>query len=121
MRLVQSVIQDGYRRSLTEICNMFEKEGLKISNKLIKQYLADEFGESIPFCDSHRKNQPQLVFSLKLNIKFIANIPKSQDTTKDAAIKIRQALLNTNFELGDKFCDSEELENSWYNKNIPNK
>ena len=89
---------------------MCEKEGLKISNKLIKQYLADELGESIPFRDSHRKNQPQVAFSLKLDIKFIANILQSQDAMKDAAIKIRQALLNTNFELGDNFVTQRNLK-----------
>ena len=95
---------------MIEIRNMCEKEGLKISNKLIKQYLADELGESIPFRDSHRKNQPQFAFSLKLDIKFIANILQSQDAMKDAAIKIRQALLNTNFELGDNFVIQRNLK-----------
>ena len=38
---------------------------------------------------------------------------------KDATVKIRQALLNMSFNLGDKFCDSEELKNSWHNTNIP--
>ena len=40
---------------------------------------------------------------------------------KDAAIKISQALLNMNFNLEHKFCDSEELENSWHNTNKPDK
>ena len=38
---------------------------------------------------------------------------------KDAAIKIHQALLNMNFNLGNKFCDSEKFENSWHNTNVP--
>ena len=95
------------------------EEGLEISNKLIKQYLTDELGGSIQFCDSHRTNQSQYVFSSKLDVKDIVNILRSQDTMKGAAIKIRQALLNINFNLGDKFCDSKELENSWHNTNIP--
>ena len=33
---------------------MCEEEGFEVSNKLIKQYLADELGESVQFCDSHR-------------------------------------------------------------------
>ena len=27
--------------------------------------------------------------------------------------------MNMNFNLAEKFCDSEELENSWHNTNIP--
>ena len=100
---------------------MCEEEGLEISNKQIRQYLADELGKSIQFCDSHRKNQSQFVFSSKLDIKDIVNILRSQDTMKDAAIKISQALLNMNFNLEHKFCDSEELENSWHNTNKPDK
>ena len=104
---------------MSEIRNMCEEEGLEISNKLIKQYLADELGESIQFCDSHHKNQSQFVFSSKLDVKEIVNILRSQDIMKDAAIKIHQTLQNMSFNLGDKFCDSKELENLWHNTNIP--
>ena len=38
---------------------------------------------------------------------------------KDAAIKIRQTMLNINFNLGGRSCDSEELANLWHNTNIP--
>ena len=72
---------------------MYEEEDFEISNKLIKEYLADELGESIQFFNSHPKNQSQFVFSSNLDMKDIANILRSQDTMKDAAIKIRQALL----------------------------
>ena len=84
---------------------------------MVKQYLADELEESIQFCDSHRKNQSQFVFSSKLDIKDIVKILRSQDTMKDAAIKIRQAFLNMNFNLGDKFCHSEKLQNPCRNTN----
>ena len=96
---------------MSEIWNIYDEEGLEISNKLIKQYLTDKLGESIQFCDTHRKNQSQFVFSSKLDIKDIVNILQSQDTMKDAAIKTHQALLNMNFNLY-KFCDSEDLKNS---------
>ena len=96
---------------------MYDEEGLEISNKLIKQYLTDKLGESIQFCDTHRKNQSQFVFSSKLDIKDIVNILQSQDTMKDAAVKTHQALLNMNFNL-NKFCDSEDLKNSWHNTNV---
>ena len=43
--LVQSINQDGYGFSLSEIRYMCEEESLELSNKLIKQYLADELGE----------------------------------------------------------------------------
>ena len=75
------------------------------------QYLSSKLGESIQFSDCHGKNQSQFVFSSKLDIKDIVNILRSQDTTKDTAIKTRQALLNMNFNLVDKFCDSKKLEN----------
>ena len=104
---------------MSEILNMYEEEGLEISNKLIKQYLPDELGESVQFCDSHHKNQSQFFFSSKLDIKEIVNILQSQDIMKDASIKICQALLNMSFNLWDKFCHSEELENPWHNTNIP--
>ena len=76
---------------------MCEKESLEISNKLIKQYLADGLGEPIQFCDTHQKKQSQFVFSSKLNIKGIVRILRSQDTIKDATIIIHQALININF------------------------
>ena len=91
---------------MSEIRNICgEEQGLEISNKLINQYLAEELGESIQLSDSYRKNQSQFVFSSKHDTKDIVNILQSQDTIKDAAIKICQALLNMNFNLVDKFCD----------------
>lgn len=53
---------------------MCDGEDLEISNKLIKQYLPDELGESIQVCGSHRKNQSEFVVWSKLDIKDIANI-----------------------------------------------
>lgn len=40
---------------------MCDGEDLEISNKLIKQYLPDELGETIQVCGSHRKNQSEFV------------------------------------------------------------
>ena len=49
----------------------------------------------------------------------IVNILRSIDTITSAAKLIRESLKNIDFGLQDKFCNSEELKQSWQNTKIP--
>ena len=44
---------------------------------------------------------------------------RSTDITLAAALKLRKALLNQDFQLNNEFCDSYELVHAWRNANIP--
>ena len=81
--------------------------------------MQDTFGENIQFCSSERKNQSFFVFSSKISIKDILNKLRSLDTTKVVATKLQESLLSVDFNLNNKFCDVEELRESWQTTKMP--
>ena len=116
---ITAVVEKGHGISLSEIRTLCADDGFEISNKYIKMYLIDEFGDTIQFLESHRKNESQFVFSANINVNDVVNILHSQDTITDAATKVRKSFFNLDFGLDNKLCDSEELQQSWYKTNIP--
>ena len=49
----------------------------------------------------------------------IADKVRSIDIIKEAATKIRNSLLDINFNLGDRFSDVSDLQDSWNNMTVP--
>ena len=49
----------------------------------------------------------------------MAETIRSTDPIQQCAELIRQSLLDTDFELNDRFCDANYLKTSWNNVNIP--
>ena len=44
---------------------------------------------------------------------------RALDTTKAVATKLRESLLSVDFNLNNKFCDAEELRESWQTTKMP--
>ena len=94
-------------------------DGFEISNKEIKSFLTENLPGKIQFCESHRKNESQFVISSKVHVSDFVNILRSLDVTETAAGKMRKCIQNLDFNLDEKFCDTKELEESWYRTHIP--
>ena len=75
----------------------------------------EHFCDSIKFCPSSRKKQSLLLFSSSVTPDDMAANIRSIDIIKDAALILRDELMNTKFDLGDKFCDAQDLIDSWIN------
>ena len=86
---------------------------INIKNNEVKNFLEEFFGDSIQFCESDRQNQSTMVYSSSLDITDVINTLRSLDGVKSAAQIIRDKLLNIDFGLQDKFCDTEELKLAW--------
>ncbi len=56
---------------------------------------------------------------LNVSVEEVVDIVRSIDPVKDAAKLIRKALLDSDFGLEDRFCDSHDLQYSWNNMKIP--
>ena len=56
---------------------------------------------------------------LNVNPADMADVIRSSSPITQCASTIRNALLDFNFDLEDKFCDSVDLQDSWNNMNIP--
>ena len=84
-----------------------------MKNNELKNFLKEESSDEIQFCESDKKNQLSLFFSSSIKMTDIVNILCSIDTITSAAKLIRESLKNIDFGLQDKFCDSEELKQSY--------
>ena len=77
------------------------------------------YQDTITLCESKRKNEPMLVFSSQLSRDQLAAKIRFHDAVKDAGDIIRQAMMNVNFSLQDKFCDATKLRLSWEKSKMP--
>ena len=117
---IKRVINHGNGISLSEIRELIQdNENITIHNKQIISALSEELGKSIQFCTPDRKNQSLFVYSSSVSTADIINTIRSLDTIKSAAKSIRTALKQVDFKLQDRFCDAEELKQSWLNTKIP--
>ena len=118
--IIGSSIQKGRGLSLSDIRDMINNENkLNFRNSEIKTFLVEAFGEEIKFCDPERKNQSQFVFSSSVKVEDVINFLRNLDVARTAGTEIRKVLLETDFELDDKFCDAQELQKSWTQMVIP--
>ena len=83
------------------------KENVSLKNLQIKRYLEELMGDSIQFCKSDIKNQSTMVCSSSLSVVDVMNTLRSLNSIKTAVQVIRRKLLDIDFGLQDKFCDSE--------------
>ena len=97
------------------------KESIFITNSELKTYFTEAFGWEIQFAPSEWKNESHMVISSSLSIEDVIKRLKSVSSTKVAAKKIREAFLAMDFNLQDKFCDAQDLKDSWGQFCVPDK
>lgn len=90
-----------------------------ITNKEVKLLLISTFGENISFSYPSLKNRSLMCFSKSCTSEDMAETIRSIDPIKVCADRIRKALLEIDFDLEDRFCDSKDLEMAWKNVSIP--
>ena len=110
----------GYELSYVRDC-MNKELGLdsKVTNKEIKILLVNHFGDKITFSRSNQATKSLMFFSKSVPIENIAETVRTSDPISQSADMIRQCLLDMNFDLQDRFCDSKDLEIAWENMVIP--
>ena len=72
----------------------------------------EHFCDNIKFCPPSRKKKSLLLFSSSLTPDDMAAKIRSIGIIKNAALMLRDELMNTKFDLDDKFCDAQD---SWIN------
>ena len=120
INFIRDVIESGSGISLNDIRDMInDKETIFITNSEVKTYLTETFESEIQFAPSERKKESHMVFSSSTSTDDVMKRLRSIDSTKLAAKKIRDVFLAMDFNLQDKFCDIENLRNSWEQFCIP--
>jgi len=67
------------------------------------------YGESVTIVSNSRVNEPDIFFSSDLDATDLAIKLKNQNIMREAGIKLREALMDVDFGLQDKFCDTGGL------------
>lgn len=120
VQFLENIIDQGRGITLTEVRDLIkEKEGVETFTNEIKLFMEETFGERIQFCISERKNQSTVVCSSSITVNDAVNLLRNMNIVKEAASQLRKALLGIYFGIDDKFCDSEELKNSWRTTRMP--
>ena len=81
--------------------------------------MIEHFQDVIKFCQSEHRNESLLAFSSELEMRDVIQKLRSLSNIKAAAQAIRKSLLEAEFGLEDKFCDAQELKESWENIVLP--
>ena len=120
VQFLENIIEQGRGITLSEVRDLIkEEEGVDIFTNEIKLFIKETFGDRIQFCVAERKHQSILVCSPSIIVNDAINLLRNTNVVKEAASKLRHALLNIDFGIDDKFCDSEELKTSWQTIRMP--
>ena len=113
---------NGYELSvIREFMNeKLKQNGIILSNRDIKLFLLNQFGDDIDFAYSDNQRKSMMVFSVRnVNSQDLAEKICSIDPLKVFASRIREELSAFDFQLNDRFGDAEDLRQSLKNADIP--
>ena len=113
---------NGYELSvIREFMNeKLKQNGMILSNRDIKLFLLNQFGDDIDFAYSDNQRKSMMVFSVRnVNSQDLAEKIRSIDPLKVFASRIREELSAFDFQLNDRFGDAEDLRQSLKKADIP--
>ena len=121
VELITKILNQGRGIAISDVRDMTNNDNPETDMKKneLKAFLEEEFQTNIQFCLSDSKNKSQFVYSSSFSVNDAINKVRSLDCVKNAAEHIRKVLLNVEFRLEDRFCDAQELKNSYSNTQIP--
>ena len=121
VELITKILNQGRGIAISDVRDMINNDNPETDMKKneLKAFLEEEFQTNIQFCLSDSKNKSQFVYSSSVSVNDAINKVRSLDCVKNAAEHIRKVLLNVEFRLEDRFCDAQELKNSYSNTQIP--
>ena len=117
VELITKILNQGRGIAISDIRDMINNDNPEIDmkNNELKAFLEEEFQTNIQFCLSDSKNKSQFVYSSSVSVNDAINKLRSSDCVKNAAEHISKVPLNVDFGLEDRFCDAQELKNSYSN------
>ena len=76
--------------------------------------LVNQLGDDVRFSESGNVRKSAMCFDQNAcTAESLADVVRSTDVVSDCAILLRNCLLGHDFDLQDRFCDADELKNSW--------
>jgi len=112
-------LESGSGFELSKICDAFNTELNKheikpVTNREVKVLLVNQLGDDVRFSESGNVRKSAMCFDQNAcTAESLADVVCSTDVVSDCAILLRNCLLGHDFDLQDRFCDADELKNSW--------
>ena len=118
---IDRILKEGNGIAISDIRDLINEnnEIETMSNKEVELYLTEHYGERIQFSKSSIKNQSTLVFSSELSVQNIIEKVRSTNVIKEAASSLRNVIMKQSFHIDDKYCDADELSESWQKTLFP--
>ena len=104
--------------SLSDLANGYSGSQNTFRNQDIRLFLECHYGSDLKISVPTEVNKSAMVF-LHASPSDMADVIRSTNAITQCASRIRQDLLDFNFNLQDKFCDSVDLKEAWKNMDIP--
>ncbi len=122
-RLVSDVEPDmnrGMAFTLTGLKARADCEDVTFKTRDIKLHLQNYFGDKLEIVVPQAQNQSEMVYlNTVVSAKDMASKIRLMDPVKQCAELIRKELKAANFGLDDRFCDAQDLRDSWQSMQIP--
>lgn len=99
--------------------NINSSNKIDIRNSDIKKFIEKNFSNTIKFAKSPQRNRGIIIYHSKVTMDDVIHLKLPEEVLKKSAQIIRESLFNTNYDLDDRFCDSNDLKNSYENEKIP--
>ena len=119
---IDSPLKNGQGFALSDLrdnLNGFSDSTEMFSNRDIRLCLESHYGQDLNISRPTEANKCDMVFLNAASPADMAAVIRSSNPITQCASAIRQLLLDFNFDLRDKFCDSVDLKDSWDNMQIP--
>ena len=119
--LVNDMIHKGYYLTLSEIRDQLQENypQHKFYNWLIQDFLTKQFVGEISICRPYKKNDSIVIYPSNIETHEIIAKIQNYNSAKNIGIELRNKLLEVDFGLGDSFCDSNDLNESWLSTHMP--
>jgi len=119
---IDPLLQGGYGFTMTEIREMMVMnldDSVEVYNRDVKKFLTDYYGNIIQFCPSYRVNESEMCFSADISVEDLTRTLRNKDVVRSAGEILRNTFSEVDFKLADRFCDGNELRESWEKTPMP--
>ena len=124
MKQIDPLLENDYGFTISEITSLMVSlntgnDKLIIRNRDVKQMLIETYGDKIQFAQNPRRNVSEMVYSAKVHHENLVAKIKNLDILRQSGSLLRGLIQQVDSGLGDKFCDSEEIKESWEKTQMP--
>ena len=119
--LIDDMLRDKFGLTISEINEYLSGKWPNVTfySHHIKEFIVQEYGDQITFCNPYRKYESEVVFPASISPSDIVQKIQVHDSVKYTGKMLRETLKTVDFGLHDIICDKASLHNSYYRTKIP--